>query len=125
MKKYRTTKVWWDQEGYSFEIQDVVWDGTYFRINGLRKYNDYKDTFIFPQQLIENGADWIEEIKPERWRAQYGKTYYFISANVLDDLTIGSTVETEDLRDGQLYSIGNYLNKVKQLLIDEQSKLLE
>jgi hypothetical protein len=79
--------------------------------------------------LIELGVDYIEEVKPERWRAEVDGWYYHVNQCGL--IAIGQDTKSEN--DNARYGAGNYFQtkeqaeavaeKIKALLQEEQDKL--
>lgn len=61
MKRYRTTKTWWDEYGCKYLPQEVLRDDEGFYIVDM----DGENIDIFPKGLIDGQADWIEEIKED------------------------------------------------------------
>jgi hypothetical protein len=80
-------------------------------------------------RIIEAGATWLREVKPERWKAGQHNCYYYIN-------TCGTVFECSHMfsEDNDNYSVGNYFktreqaqvvaDKIKALLKEEQDKLL-
>jgi len=130
MKQYRLTKRVVDIDGAVYNEQDVR-----YRLNDFDTYVywilDVNDTkyYISPYQLIESGADYIEEVKPKRWFPMFDEIYYFVAT----DCSVGTIPNRSSDFDTPRLEAGNYFQtkeqaeavakKIKVLLQEEQDKL--
>lgn len=135
MKKYRLTKRYIGLQGEIYEPQEVICDEQY-RIYKIRENGNNSNLFqeeIDPEQMIRAGADFIEEVKPERWRASLGEIYWYVN---FPQMTMDyNHYDTRDLFSHQCFEVGNYfqtkeqaqraLGRIKQVLLEEQDKILE
>jgi len=127
MKYYRINKRFVDRSGNVYEPQDID--------NSTPEYYA-KDTsgykrIIFPEKLLHRRADWLEEVKPERWTPKGGDIYFF-SDNVC---MVSRTVMTDTYIHNARIKVGNafktytecsgYIVKQIKLLSNYQDELME
>lgn len=117
-----------DFQGNVFEPQDMGFYNILYRIRsstGLGQLISTTDV----ESMIANGADYIEEVKPKRWRAEYDREYWFVG----DAFQVHKAFEFCNIYDDTRYEAGNYFQtkeqaevvakKIKALLQEEQNKL--
>ena len=134
MKRYRIIKRFVDVDGAVFEPQDIVLEEGSYILKKESGYKHYTSEEIL-NTLIKLEADWLEEIKPGRFRAGNGKGYCFVSNegewvfainyDHIADLNrheFGNEFETEDQAEEASKRVHETLMKYHEELMEGEMK---